>query len=448
MISRKLFLFGLVATANSFAVHSKLKSHNLPGVSAGNRISSAINSRFDKNDGYVYPNLYQEADHMLSCSEIIYCLASMRDLEGRQDALIKEGKPPLVKLNDPDYLRPKVDPKTGFFFDGLSIPELATYIGENEEEIKKDTEFYETFGPTLKSICKLAGPKEGKDARTREIMYIDDSQGDEKEVVYSLSIDKKKQRVILCFRGTSTTSDMLQDARIILKPCTLPNVEKEISVHTGFHDYLFDDEKHQANFGGLAEEANKYEAILYKIKPLLKANPTFKLYVTGHSLGASLSSLFAFVASQDPEVQKPVTCVSIASTYVGDAAWREVFQAAERAGDIRYLRVSNSVDVIPHGPPFDLGLNLYKHVGINLRLKKEEFYADKNPTWSLHFPTGGIINELGNAIRNNCITNFAVIPSRVLFMHGPPEYDRRLDYCRDELNKLYINDLYEDYFKV
>ena len=45
-------------------------------------------------------------------------------------------------------------------------------------------------------------------------------------------------------------------------------------------DYLFNDEKHQANFGGIAEQANKYEAILYKIKPILKANQTFKLYGT------------------------------------------------------------------------------------------------------------------------------------------------------------------------
>jgi len=385
---------------------------------------------------------------MLSCSEIIYTLAAMRDLEWKQEALVKEGKPPLVRIKDPKYLRPKVDPSTGFFFDGLEIAELATYIKDNEEEIKKDEEFYNSNGSALESICRLAGPTEGKFARTREIVYIDDSEGDESEVVYSLSIDSKRKRVILCFRGTTTTSDMLQDARMTLKACTLPNVEKEVSLHTGFYGYLFNKDRHENNVGGITGEANKYEAILYKLKKLFHANPTFKLYVTGHSLGASLSSLFAFIASQEPEVPKPVTCVSIASTYVGGSSWRDAFQAAERVGEIRYLRITNSVDVIPHGPPFDLGLHLYKHVGLNLRLHKELIYWNWSPTWSLHFPTGGLMNEVGNAMRNNFVTNIAALPSRILKMHGCPEYKRRLDFCQDELKKLSVNEIYENYFKT
>jgi len=384
---------------------------------------------------------------MLSCAGIIYTLAAMRDLEWRQEALVKEGKPPLVKLKDPKYLRPKVDPTTGFFFDGLEIPELAKYIKDNEEEIKKDEEFYKSNVNTLDTICRLAGPTEGKNARSREIIYIDDSEGDESEVVYSISIDKKRKRIILCFRGTTTSADMMQDTRVNLTACKLPNVEKEVSLHTGFYGYLFNKDRHVNNVGGITGEANKYEAILYKIKPLFKANPTFKLYVTGHSLGASLSSLFAFIASQNPEVPKPVTCVSIASTYVGDSSWRDAFQVAERAGKIRYLRISNSVDVIPHGPPFDLRLNLYKHVGLNLRLHKELIYWNWSPTWSLHFPTGGVMNEVGNAFRNCFVTNIAALPSSILKMHGCTEYDRRMNFCQDELKKLSINEIYEGYFK-
>merc|ERR1711935_901562 len=120
---------------------------------------------------------------------------------------------------------------------------------------------------------------------------------------------------------------------------------------------------------------------------------------------------------------------------------------AERAGKIRYLRISNSVDVIPHGPPFDLRLNLYKHVGLNLRLHKELIYWNWSPTWSLHFPTGGVMNEVGNAFRNCFVTNIAALPSSILKMHGCPEYKRRMNFCQDELKKLSINEIYEGYFK-
>lgn len=72
------------------------------------------------------------------------------------------------------------------------------------------------------------------------------------------------------------------------------------------------------------------------VRGVLPASPNFlsffHLYcllhnvtVTGHSLGASLSSIFAFCAANSDEIPKPVTCVSVASTYVGGCLWRKQF---------------------------------------------------------------------------------------------------------------------------
>jgi len=57
--------------------------------------------------------------------------------------------------------------------------------------------------------------------------------------------------------------------------------------------------------------------------PLLEANPSHKLYVTGHSLGAALSTVVSFKLSCEESIQKPVMCINFASPRVGDAAFLE-----------------------------------------------------------------------------------------------------------------------------
>jgi len=101
--------------------------------------------------------------------------------------------------------------------------------------------------------------------------------------------------------------------------------------------------------------------------------------------------------------------------------------------------------VIPHGPPFDLFGNLYKHVGVNLRLSQETLFKSK-PSYSFHFPTGSVLTEWARSFGNNCLTNCAWIPSQVLVMHGCCEYDRRLDSLKSTLTGIYLNDLYEEFF--
>mmetsp|Transcript_26105 Transcript_26105/g.36804 ORF Transcript_26105/g.36804 Transcript_26105/m.36804 type:complete len:460 (+) Transcript_26105:164-1543(+) len=412
-------------------------------------------SRF--RDDYIYVDLYHEADHMLSASGLIYTLAALRDLAWKNQKLLKEGKPIPADLTDETFLTPEVDPKTGLFAKSIPIPELAQFSYDNIENMKKDTEFWGTHGATIELMKKLAPSyQKTKDrstrmstmsVQTRSIVYVDDSVGDESEIVFAVSVDDIKNRIIVNFRGTTTGSDVLQDVKITLKTYKLPNVDKEVKLHRGFHDYLFDEEMRKEDEGEHGDK-NKYEEIMHKVKPLLQKHPDYKLYVTGHSLGASLSSLFAFVASQetDPVVPKPVTCVSVASPYVGNQAWREVFQAAEEAGQIRYLRISNRTDLVPHGPPFDLFGNLYKHVGVNLCLSQERWYWNKKPTYSFHYPTGSVLTEWGCAISNNFITNCAWVPSGILKMHGCSEYDRRLDSLKEDLVGIELNDLYEDYF--
>ena len=57
------------------------------------------------------------------------------------------------------------------------------------------------------------------------------------------------------------------------------------------------------------EDTTKFDQILADIKPLLEKYPDHKLYVTGHSLGAALSTLASFYLACDPDIPKPVRYV-------------------------------------------------------------------------------------------------------------------------------------------
>jgi len=83
-----------------------------------------------------------------------------------------------------------------------------------------------------------------------------------------------------------------------------------------FVDYIFGKTKAEGD-----GDKRKYDQILEDIMPLLEANPDHKLYVTGHSLGAALSTVVSFFLSCEESIQKPVMCINFASPRVGDAAF-------------------------------------------------------------------------------------------------------------------------------
>jgi hypothetical protein len=69
---------------------------------------------------------------------------------------------------------------------------------------------------------------------------------------------------------------------------------------------------------------NKWQKIMGQARELLEQNPGFTLFVTGHSLGGALATVFAFeaAASADPIIPKPVLCVTVAAPKSGNLAFR------------------------------------------------------------------------------------------------------------------------------
>ena len=174
-----------------------------------------------------------------------------------------------------------------------------------------------------------------------------------------------------------------------------------------------------------------YIKISTSISLLFNTYPDYKLWITGHSLGGALSTMFAFRAAMDSGVRnKPVINVSFASRFVGDHVFKEQFQKLEKTGMIRHLRITNEDDVVPLIP-------FCTHVGMNLRLYNTTPW--RRFTYKMSYPKVGrsMFDELGRAISNNI---FLGLTYKVLDNHLCPEYRHRLDNAAEEgdLKQLYL----------
>jgi len=152
--------------------------------------------------------------------------------------------------------------------------------------------------------------------------YDDDFQ--RKEVVYGVVLDRINKRVVLVFRGTDTALsgrtnwsanvDVFIKERVTLPEYLTGKVDiEDIECHGGYYDYLFEETVDENDRIGM----KKFDEILLDIQPLLSMNPDYELYVTGHSLGGSVSTIAAFYLSCMPNIPKPVKNISFCAPRSG-----------------------------------------------------------------------------------------------------------------------------------
>jgi predicted lipase len=77
-------------------------------------------------------------------------------------------------------------------------------------------------------------------------------------------------------------------------------------------------------------EQDKCKAILTQVASFFEQHPGYRLYVTGHSLGAALATLFTVeaVVSKDFDIPTPVTCINVASPKCGNATFKKAFEVS------------------------------------------------------------------------------------------------------------------------
>ena len=120
------------------------------------------------------------------------------------------------------------------------------------------------------------------------------------------------------------------------------------------------------------------------------------------------------------------------------------FQCLEEDGLLRYLRINNSEDIVPTLPQFTLGSGtlfswsllprLYKHVGINLRLKDNGY--------EIMHPAGlGFRSSISNALKNSIFKPFWRSYGH---FHSTSLHIARLEEHKSDLSKMYIGDMYNN----
>jgi len=175
-----------------------------------------------------------------------------------------------------------------------------------------------------------------------------------------LVLNKKEKYIAIVFSGTDDIRTSLEDANMFTKPfgnnstVRLDNDHtddpyKMVRVHAGFNKGIF-------SFG-------IWENIYSKITDLLRQYPSFRLWTTGHSLGAANAILTA-TAFAYLDHNRKVISVNFGSPQTGNLYWKDYFSATTSplTNNLGIWRVVLAWDLIARLPEF-----LY-HVGHTIQI--------------------------------------------------------------------------------
>ncbi len=161
-------------------------------------------------------------------------------------------------------------------------------------------------------------------------------------------VARSDDSVLVVFRGTVTQHDWVADAEFF--QVDYPYYGGALKTHSGF----------TRTYSTCRDEI---------MKTVLDQSDTLSLIVTGHSLGASLATLFAMDADQATSFRKTVM-YTFGGPRTGDRAFARAFDKQDRTA----VRVVNIHDAIPRLPPSYIQMPetntalRYQHVGKEYRL--------------------------------------------------------------------------------
>lgn len=104
-----------------------------------------------------------------------------------------------------------------------------------------------------------------------------------------------------------------------------------------------------------------YDKILKEVRDLAELFPGFKIWVTGHSLGAAVSTIASIYLATEAELPKPISNICLASPRNCTKSSLNAVRYLERTKQIRVCRGVNDDDLITTGPIMG-----YKHVGFQV----------------------------------------------------------------------------------
>jgi hypothetical protein len=137
-----------------------------------------------------------------------------------------------------------------------------------------------------------------------------------------------------------------------------------IDVHTGFYRYLFRIRKDTGT-----RKYDEIKTVVHEYGSKLIGDD-YRLIVTGHSLGAALSTVFGLFASADERFTSrgPIKMYTFGSPYVGAKNFLMAFRHQELTRKIQYLRMHNVRDGVAHMPIGWRGR--FQHVGVSIKIHR------------------------------------------------------------------------------
>ncbi|RBP50985.1 lipase (class 3) [Arenicella xantha] len=166
---------------------------------------------------------------------------------------------------------------------------------------------------------------------------------------------KHSDEYLFAFRGTSSVYDMWEDLdstgttefRPHQPSKSFPN---DIQVGAGFNRLY--------SSKSMSMSASMQQQLFNTIKALPQTPK--KIFITGHSLGSALASLFTLdLATSQPSIE--LFAINFASPRVGTRAWQKCYDTQYRLKDST-IRIRNNYDLITN-VPFDAAPFNFQHVG-------------------------------------------------------------------------------------
>lgn len=171
-----------------------------------------------------------------------------------------------------------------------------------------------------------------------------------------ITISETHKRICVVFRGSESKHDWYYDLSFLKH-----NLHDNVYVHGGFFKQL--------------HKEGMYDKIKSDVLDLLRDDSDYNIYITGHSLGAALATLFGYELSR--EISNDVCVVSFASPRVGNYDFRKSF---DNQSNLIHYRVTNNRDIVTAAP-----MVLFQHVGINISLKDKSYEIFHNYSYNSWF---------------------------------------------------------------
>lgn len=346
----------------------------------------------------------------------------------------------------------------------VCMPDVLAVVQTNREVLRTHLpNTVDLYDASLASLS-AAMQRQAVDAETGEVVQHSaqlvafDDEKSASELVYGIAVNTARRRITVGFRGSVTLQDFQTDASasMVRVPTPVPGGTPAVmGIHHGFNDYLLGVQRREV------EATHKCATILTRVVQLLEDSyPGYALYVTGHSLGGALATLFSLYAAADVRITSPVTCISVASPKVGNLAFRRIVQGLEQQGALRCLRIANYKDLVTLLP--DRGTwscfvimccqsIVYRHVGIELKLYHgNKAYALTKADDSRSY-LGIFLRDWKKQVKHA----FAVIltlpmilfcccrRNQFLKFHACQEYMQRLLAHEKPLSETYLNRVYQ-----